>query len=63
MAEKIEHVDLGTLRAPRGSTKDTKRKGRGPGSGHGKTAGHGQRGRRRGPAGTCARASRAGRCR
>jgi len=46
MADTIEHVDLGTLRAPRGSTKNTKRKGRGPGSGHGKTAGHGHKGQK-----------------
>ena len=46
MAEKIEHVGLGTLKPPRGSTHATKRKGRGPGSGHGKTAGHGHKGQK-----------------
>jgi large subunit ribosomal protein L15 len=46
MAEKIEHVGLGSLRPPAGSTKATKRKGRGPGSGHGKTAGHGHKGQK-----------------
>ena len=46
MADKIEHVGLGTLRPPAGSTKATKRKGRGPGSGHGKTAGHGHKGQK-----------------
>ena len=46
MAETFEHVGLGTLKPPRGSTKATKRKGRGPGSGHGKTAGHGHKGQK-----------------
>jgi len=46
MEEKVEHVGLGTLKPPRGSTKATKRKGRGPGSGHGKTAGHGHKGQK-----------------
>jgi len=46
MAEKIEHVGLGTLKPPQGSTHPTKRKGRGPGSGHGKTAGHGHKGQK-----------------
>jgi large subunit ribosomal protein L15 len=46
MAEKIEHVGLGTLKPPRGSTHPTKRKGRGPGSGHGKTSGHGHKGQK-----------------
>jgi large subunit ribosomal protein L15 len=46
MADKIEHVGLDMLRPPRGSTKATKRKGRGPGSGHGKTAGHGHKGQK-----------------
>jgi len=46
MEEKVEHVGLSTLKPPRGSTKATKRKGRGPGSGHGKTAGHGHKGQK-----------------
>ncbi len=46
MAEKIVHVGLDTLRPPQGSTRPTKRKGRGPGSGHGKTAGHGHKGQK-----------------
>ena len=46
MAEKIEHVGLGTLKPPPGSTHPTKRKGRGPGSGHGKTSGHGHKGQK-----------------
>ncbi len=46
MAEKVERIGLGSLKPPRGSTKATKRKGRGPGSGHGKTAGHGHKGQK-----------------
>jgi large subunit ribosomal protein L15 len=46
MAEKIEHIGLGTLKPPRGSTHPPKRKGRGPGSGHGKTSGHGHKGQK-----------------
>ena len=41
MAETFERVGLDTLQPPAGSTHAPKRKGRGPGSGHGKTAGHG----------------------
>ncbi len=37
-------VELHTLRRPEGSTANRKRKGRGPGSGLGKTAGRGQKG-------------------
>ncbi len=39
-------VGLDTLRPPAGSTHAPKRKGRGPGSGHGKTAGHGHKGQK-----------------
>jgi large subunit ribosomal protein L15 len=39
-------VGLDTLRPPAGSTHPPKRKGRGPGSGHGKTAGHGHKGQK-----------------
>lgn len=39
-------IGLGSLRPPRGSTHAPKRKGRGPGSGHGKTAGHGHKGQK-----------------
>lgn len=39
-------VGLGNLGRPRGSTTTPKRKGRGPGSGLGKTAGRGQKGQR-----------------
>ena len=39
-------VGLGNLARPRGSTATPKRKGRGPGSGLGKTAGRGQKGQR-----------------
>ena len=37
-------MELGKLRPPKGSVKNTKRKGRGPGSGLGKTAGRGHKG-------------------
>jgi len=37
-------ADLSNLRAPAGSHRDTKRLGRGPGSGQGKTAGKGHKG-------------------
>jgi large subunit ribosomal protein L15 len=37
-------ADLSNLRAPEGSHRDTKRLGRGPGSGQGKTAGKGHKG-------------------
>jgi large subunit ribosomal protein L15 len=46
MAEKITRIGLDTLKPPHGSTHPTKRKGRGPGSGHGKTAGHGHKGQK-----------------
>ncbi len=39
-------VGLDTLHPPAGSTHAPKRKGRGPGSGHGKTAGHGNKGQK-----------------
>ncbi len=39
-------LGLHNLRAPKGATKAPKRKGRGPGSGLGKTAGRGQKGQR-----------------
>lgn len=45
MADKAR-IGLDTLRPPKGSTHPTKRKGRGPGSGHGKTAGHGHKGQK-----------------
>ena len=41
-----ESLGLHNLRAPRGATSEPKRKGRGPGSGLGKTAGRGQNGQR-----------------
>ncbi len=37
-------MKLGNLNPSMGATKSTKRKGRGPGSGHGKTAGRGHKG-------------------
>ena len=37
-------MKLGNLNPSRGATKSTKRKGRGPGSGYGKTAGRGHKG-------------------
>ena len=37
-------AELNNLRAPKGSHRDTKRLGRGPGSGQGKTAGKGHKG-------------------
>ncbi len=43
---EITRVGLDGLRPPRGSTHAPKRKGRGPGSGHGKTAGHGHKGQK-----------------
>lgn len=50
MAKKTEQPDqtlgLHNLRAPRGAHTATKRKGRGPGSGLGKTAGRGHKGQR-----------------
>ena len=39
-------MDLNTLRPALGSTKNRKRIGRGPGSGHGKTAGKGHKGQK-----------------
>jgi large subunit ribosomal protein L15 len=39
-------VGLDGLRPPAGSTRAPKRKGRGPGSGNGKTAGHGHKGQK-----------------
>lgn len=39
-------MDLSTLRPGPGATRPIKRVGRGPGSGHGKTAGRGHKGRR-----------------
>jgi large subunit ribosomal protein L15 len=42
----VERVGLDTLRPPKGSTHAPKRKGRGPGSGQGKTAGHGHKGQK-----------------
>src|SRR6516162_9380083 len=38
-------MDLGSLHPAPGSTRNRKRIGRGPGSGHGKTAGRGHKGR------------------
>jgi large subunit ribosomal protein L15 len=46
MADTFERIGLDTLRPPAGSTHAPKRKGRGPGSGHGKTAGHGHKGQK-----------------
>jgi large subunit ribosomal protein L15 len=46
MAGTEERIGLDTLRPPKGSTHAPKRKGRGPGSGHGKTAGHGHKGQK-----------------
>jgi large subunit ribosomal protein L15 len=46
MAEKDKALGLHNLAAPRGATKTPKRKGRGPGSGLGKTAGRGHKGQR-----------------
>jgi large subunit ribosomal protein L15 len=43
---KTEALTLGNLRPPRGSNPARKRKGRGPGSGLGKTAGRGTKGQR-----------------
>src|SRR5690625_1296832 len=39
-------VDLSNLRRPAGSNRSRKRVGRGPGSGHGKTSGRGQKGQK-----------------
>ena len=44
MTEK--HLSLSDLRPAKGSTHPTKRLGRGPGSGHGKTAGKGHKGQK-----------------
>jgi len=46
MAEKDKALGLHNLAAPAGATKTAKRKGRGPGSGLGKTAGRGHKGQR-----------------
>jgi len=46
MADDTPRVTLGSLRPPAGSTSTPKRKGRGPGSGTGKTAGRGHKGQR-----------------
>jgi large subunit ribosomal protein L15 len=42
----VYQVKLHELRAPEGSNKEPKRKGRGIGSGHGKTAGRGHKGQK-----------------
>lgn len=46
MAEEAKVLGLHNLPAPRGATQTPKRKGRGPGSGLGKTAGRGHKGQR-----------------
>jgi large subunit ribosomal protein L15 len=46
MAEKAKTLGLHNLPAPKGATATPKRKGRGPGSGLGKTAGRGHKGQR-----------------
>jgi large subunit ribosomal protein L15 len=46
MAEKTKALGLHNLSAPKGATTEPKRKGRGPGSGLGKTAGRGHKGQR-----------------
>lgn len=46
MADEVKTLGLNSLPAPRGATKTPKRKGRGPGSGLGKTAGRGHKGQR-----------------
>lgn len=46
MTDDKEQLGLHNLAAPRGATKAPKRKGRGPGSGLGKTAGRGHKGQR-----------------
>ncbi len=46
MTKSGEQLGLHNLPAPRGTSKDPKRKGRGPGSGLGKTAGRGHKGQR-----------------
>jgi large subunit ribosomal protein L15 len=44
MADKMSPVTLSTLRPARGASKTSKRVGRGPGSGKGKTSGRGTKG-------------------
>jgi large subunit ribosomal protein L15 len=44
MADKMSPVTLSTLRPARGASKTSKRVGRGPGSGKGKTSGRGHKG-------------------
>ncbi len=46
MADATEMPGLHNLRAPKGARTEPKRKGRGPGSGLGKTAGRGHKGQR-----------------
>jgi large subunit ribosomal protein L15 len=46
MADEKKRLGLHNLPAPRGATETPKRKGRGPGSGLGKTAGRGHKGQR-----------------
>jgi large subunit ribosomal protein L15 len=46
MADKNAPVTLSTLKPARGSNKARMRVGRGPGSGKGKTSGHGQKGQK-----------------
>ena len=46
MADEQKTLGLSNLPAPRGATATPKRKGRGPGSGLGKTAGRGHKGQR-----------------
>jgi large subunit ribosomal protein L15 len=46
MAKEATVLGLHNLRAPRGAAQTPKRKGRGPGSGTGKTAGRGHKGQR-----------------
>ena len=46
MSERTEAPILSRLRPSKGAVRDKRRKGRGPGSGLGKTAGHGQKGQK-----------------
>ena len=55
-------MKLNELSPAVGSTKEAYRKGRGAGSGNGKTAGRGHKGRRHAPAAVPASGSKAARC-
>ena len=56
-------LKLNNLGAPKGANREKKRRGRGPGSGLGKTGGRGHKGQKARSGGGIPPGSRAGRCR